>query len=90
MKTETILKEIHPSDLWYQFRQQIEVRRIIVHGGIETEHGFEMTRLTFNPPLSVNGMRMKEDIWIHCKHESRVDVFGELATYFEPRNGSRI
>ena len=86
MKTETILKEIHPSDLWYPLRKQIEGRRIIVHGGPTTEHGFEMTRLTFNPPVSVNGARMRDNIWIHCKHEERADVFGELATYFEPRN----
>ena len=86
MKTETILKEIHPSDLWYEFRQQIEGRRIIVHGGIESKDGFEMTRLTFNPPLSVDGYRMSPTIWIHCKHEERVDVFETMAESFKPVN----
>lgn len=84
MKTQTILKEIHPKDLWYPLRSQIEGRTIIVHGGIETSDGFEMTRLTFNPPLSVDGHRMAPDMWIHCKHESRVDVFETMSNCMRP------
>ena len=86
-KTETILKEIHPKDLWYPLRSQIEGRAIIIHGGYgEPVDGFQMTKLTFEPPLTVNGQKMMSHMFMNCKHETRNDVFETMAESFKPVN----
>lgn len=84
MKTETILTQIHPRDLWFPLRSKIEGRRVIVHDRIETDEDFALTKLTFEPPLILDGYRMKDNMFIHCATTERADVFGSLAEYFRP------
>jgi hypothetical protein len=64
------IREIHPKDAWFPFRDQIVNRTAIVHdekGGITDE--FKMLNITFVPPLSVNGARMHDKMWLRCKSD---------------------
>lgn len=81
---KTTIKQIHRHDAWFQFREQIEGRTAIIHRAARTEKmeaGYEFLTLTFDPPLSVNGRRMPEYMYLHCRHEPESNlhpVFADL------------
>lgn len=64
------IREIHPKDAWFPFREQIEDRTAVVHKGFVTDDDeFNMLNITFVPPLSVNGARLHDKMWLRCKSD---------------------
>ena len=75
-----MIKDIHPKDLWYEWKDQIIGRTAIIHSGSTAEmlEPFEFVELTFDPPLTVNNFRMQEKM--HMTVLLGPDTMGEYLT----------